>query len=127
MTPYAVTISDIPQTLLDVFKGLRKFVEELPDIPGEILTCHAVCTAIAFIHPHLECVDGTFGDFFNHSWLVDKNFPHVIMDMYPVAGGVPFIVCGSNSFLAWGKLYKQKVIIFSQEDRKRQTEKILAF
>lgn len=99
MTPYVVSRGDIPQKLFELFKIMRDTLERLPDLEGEILTCHAVCTAFSRLYNDISCVDGTFADFFDHSWLIHKDNPQVIMDMYPVAGASPQIVFTGASFL----------------------------
>ena len=71
MTPYAVTVNDIPRDLLTLFQKIRNDVEQLPDFEGEVITCHALCSALSKKYS-LTSVDGYFHDFFEHSWLVDE-------------------------------------------------------
>lgn len=126
MTPIVVTCGDIPQELLDLFKAMRKFIEELPDFEGEVLTCHALCAALAQLHPSLRPVDGSFGGMFEHSWLIDDRYPKALMDMYPVAGAVPYIISTSHSFLPWARLYVEKPSNYNKDVFNRQVQKILA-
>lgn len=125
MTPFAVSDNDIPKDLFEQFKQIRSFIEWLPDFEGELLTCHALCGALAQLHPTLQRIDGYFGGFFSHSWLIDYRYPKVIMDMYPVGGGVPYIVYADSSLLPWKKLYTVKKASYDQEACRRQIEKIL--
>ncbi len=124
MTPFAVKIGDIPKSLFLCFKEMRQKLETLPDFEDEEFTCHSVCAAFAKRYS-LQVIDGRFSDIFDHSWIVDQNYPKVLIDLYPVAGGSPLIVSASNTLLPWRKLYSPKNINYDQISFERQKRKLL--
>lgn len=126
MTPMSVTCGHIPEDVLTEFKEVRTFVETMPTIDDEVLTCHSVCKAIALLHPNFSYVEGSFGGVYNHSWLTVKEHPNIILDLYPVAGASPFIVYAGISLLPWFSLYKEKLIKHDKKTFYHQVQKILA-
>jgi hypothetical protein len=126
MTPMTVISGDIQQEILDQFKDMRDFVENLPDIEGEVLSCHAVCEALSQIYPDFSRVEGTCGGLYIHSWMISKKYKTVILDMYPVAGACPFIVYAGISLLPWFRLYEKKPVVYDRTEFERQVAKILA-
>lgn len=126
MTPYSIAQGYIPQEVFDQFKMMRDFVENLPDIEGEVITCHAICRVLAGKYPDFLEAEGTFGDIYTHSWLVCRMYPKIILDMYPVAGASSFIVWTGAFLLPWFRLYKKEPITYDQVVLERQVQKILA-
>jgi hypothetical protein len=127
MTPCTVSIGIIPKSLMDTFQVMRTAFENLPDFEGEVITCHAICTAFAERF-NLTCVDGWFGTGNGHSWIIDSEHPEVVIDMYPAGGAGSFIVrkVYRHFALPWNTLYIPKAIDVDEMERKRQVGKILA-
>lgn len=123
MTPEAVKEGYVPRELWSLFLNIREAFERLPDFQGEKLTCHAVCEAFA-TRFGVICVDGVFGRWFDHSWLIHQDHPKVVMDIYPVAGGAPIIVYTGLPLLPWGNLYVQKPITYDTSLKERQVRLI---
>jgi hypothetical protein len=126
MTPAAVLSDHIPQSIVDQFKVMRFFVENMTDIKGEVLTCHAMCEALVRLYTDFTHVEGTFGDLHDHSWITSNQNHGIVLDMYPVAGASPFIIYRGISLLPWFRLYLRKPIKYDKEEYVRQVEKILA-
>ena len=124
MTPYTVSTGDIPTELLSTFYKMRATFERLPDFEDELITCHAICSAFAQ-HFNLTCVDGYWGTGNEHSWIINPKYPKVIIDMYPIGGATPFIIF-KHWILPWDKLYIQKPLELSTQERERQVTKILS-
>lgn len=124
MIPYCVSSGDIPKQLVELFHTMRTAFENLPDFEGELITCHAVCTAFAE-HYNLTCIDGYFDIGGQHSWLIDPEYPNVILDIYPVAGASSFIIYKHWATI-WAKLYTPIVFDIDTEIRERQVKKILS-
>jgi hypothetical protein len=124
MTPYAVTSGHIPEDLVKLFKIIRRTFEELPDFEGELITCHAICSAFAERY-NLTCVDGYFGKGDEHSWLIDQKHPEVIMDIYPV-GGASSCIIYKHWLTGWANLYIKMTIDIDTTERERQVQKILS-
>lgn len=124
MTPYVVSSGYIPQSLMDMFITMRNAFEALPDFEGEIITCHALCTAFAKRYD-LTCIDGYFEKGNQHSWIIDPEYPKVIFDMYPVGGASSFIVY-MHWLLPWDKLYIACEIEYDKVEYERQVQKILS-
>jgi hypothetical protein len=125
MIPESVLSDHIPQHIVDQFKEMRTFVENLPTIKGEVLTCHAMCEALIHIYPDFVHVEGTFGGFYEHSWIAFNQNQNIVLDMYPVAGACPFIIYKGISLLPWFRLYEKKPIKYDVAEYRRQVEKIL--
>jgi hypothetical protein len=111
---------------VDQFKEMRFFVENMPDIKGEILTCHAMCEALVQMYPDFSHTEGTFGDLYDYSWITSNYNQGIVLDMYPVAGASPFIIYRGISLLPWHRLYLKKPITYDKVEYARQVEKILA-
>lgn len=116
MVPYAVTENDIPRWLYNDFLRMRAIVERLPQVSGTPISCHAVCWALVLTAPkgsRLQVRDGTAG-ICNHSWLVDKRVPTVILDMYPVAAS-PFIAYVDTLVTPLAGRYRERPLTYDGE------------
>lgn len=67
MTPDSVLSDHIPQDIINQFKKMRSFVENIPHIHGEVLTSHAMCEALTHIYTHFSHVEGMFDGMYDHS------------------------------------------------------------
>jgi hypothetical protein len=126
MIPISVLSDHIPQYIVNQFKEMRSFVENFPNIQGEIITSHAMCEALIHIYTEYSHIEGTFGELHDHSWIVCKENPNIVLDMYPIAGASPFIVYAGISRVPWFKLYEKKPIKYNVAEYRRYVEKILA-
>ena len=114
MTPHVVKRGDIPKEVLSLFRKMRNIIEELPDIEGQIISCHAICQALAELFP-VTYHEGKIG-MCDHSWLRSKTSPAVLMDMYPIAGAASFIVFTDSHVLPWPMLYEEQEIRYDKND-----------
>ena len=119
MTPYAVSTGDIPASVLDVFHSMRDVVETIPDLQGEDMTCHALCHALSNFFPVIY-QEGYCGNHMQHGWLIHRDAPGVVLDMYPIAGASSFIVLTSMRHLPMHAMYKPACIRYDQEKHERQ-------
>ncbi len=111
---YAVAEGHINLVDIEIFDKISKVLRYLPDLifdPKEQdwglcknqVTCHLICRALAR-HFEVSVHDGYFTPGCQHSWLTTKGGS--IIDVYPIAGAVPFIVA-SNGFSPWTRLYEE--------------------
>lgn len=124
MTPVAVSEGCIPYEVLQLFRRMRSAVEEVPDMPATLLTCHAVCQALAAKFGGVEVVEGKFAGS-EHSWLTPTGYPAIVMDMYPWAGASSFIVFTDCLLLPWQQLYVPCEIDFDRPDVMHQVTFLL--
>jgi hypothetical protein len=128
---YTVSRGFIAPADLEVFNQIAEVLRKMPDLmfdPQETgwdscknqFTCHLVCRALANCFDVSVC-DGYFTRGYQHSWLTTKSGLSII-DAYPVAGGIPFIVA-ANFPSPWSRLYiksdKFKVMFETLEFRGR--------
>lgn len=118
MTPHVVEIDEIPRDLYETFKTMRGIVESLPDIEGELISCHSLCKALTHFFP-VTYHEGDCG-ISNHGWLRSEKHPAVLMDMYPVAGASSLIVFTDSMVLPWEGVYREKDIHYDQNACERQ-------
>jgi hypothetical protein len=118
MTPHAVKREDIPGGVLKLFREMRNIVEEIPDIEGEMISCHSICQALAELF-HVTHHEGKLG-MCSHSWLRSKTNPAVLMDMYPIAGAASFIIFTDSHVLPWPTLYEEQKISYDKDTCQRQ-------
>ena len=112
MTPFAVQRGHIPKTVLKTFHAMVAMVRDMPDFDfgAKYLSCHALCQSLARYYP-VSYHEGRCGAV-DHGWLRSLTHPAVLMDMYPVGGGVPFILFTDNCFLPWQDLYQEVAISY---------------
>lgn len=122
MRAYAVRAGYIPAAQLSLFARLVETMDAMPDLdPAEDVSCHAVCRALAQLHPKAACVDGFFGGVGNeHSWL--NLGDGIIADMTPIAGAGPFLVDASHWAVPWHRLYVEQADLLDQPNRSRGRE-----
>jgi hypothetical protein len=98
---YAEERGLIPEEDLEMFGRILRLIQELPDIVfdpsapefegcGNQLSCHLLCRALVD-HFEVTAHDGYFLAGYHHSWLLTRDGQSLI-DVYPVAGVMPFIV-----------------------------------
>lgn len=126
---YVASKGYIPGTDLEIFGKIRSVLDTLPDIlfdPAEQgwgacknqFTCHLICRALTQYF-RVAVHDGYFLHSYQHSWLVPYSNSSII-DAYPVAGAVPFIVANDPA-APWSRLYKKS----SQLQQKFETDEFL--
>lgn len=105
MTPFAVLNKDVGPEHLKLLADVIDFVDALPD--DRVWTCHEVCAAAAARWPgELECATGHFAfRGAEHSWLVLRKAPDLVLDAYPWGGVAPFLVCTIGHLNPWRRLY----------------------
>ena len=115
MTPFAVQRGHIPKTVLKTFHAMVAMVRDMPDLDfgAKYLTCHALCQALARYYP-VSYHEGRCGAM-EHGWLRSLTHPAVLMDMYPVGGGVPFILFTDSGLLPWQDLYQEVPISYDKD------------
>jgi hypothetical protein len=110
MKPYAASLID--QETTDLFKKIEKIVQKLPEVKLEgfifgektIISCHMLCRALAHFYP-VNCKDGLFGGYMEHSWLSLK-LEKFIIDPYPIAClGGPILIDNRFINVPWRSLY----------------------
>lgn len=113
---YSLWMQDsIPLADMEMFRQISRVVRELPDHlfdpenRGRMkcvndYSCHLVCRGIEAHFKGVRVEDGYFHRYHQHSWLVSKSGRSII-DAYPVAGAVPFIV-SSERASPWSELYR---------------------
>ena len=113
---YVASRGGIDPADIEMFERIALVVRELPDVifdPRERgwdgcknqFSCHLICRALA-AHFDVSVRDGYFLKGYEHSWLVPTSGSGSIIDAYPVAGAVPFIV-STQGFSPWPELYVQ--------------------
>jgi hypothetical protein len=104
MVPYAVQVGDLRPEHLLALEVSRQVVARLPD--G--LTCHEVVARLAPDLPGWVPTRGWFGEPpAEHSWLVHRADPNVLLDPYPWAcGSGPLLVVMCNPLNPWRFLYR---------------------
>ena len=119
MRTYAVRAGCIPAAKLALFERLTMSMQAMPDLdPAEDVSCHAVCRALAHLHPEATCVDGFFGGVgHEHSWLDLGD--GIIADMTPIAGAGPFLVDASHWMVPWHRLYVERADMLDHPNRAR--------
>ena len=111
---YAASTGNIQSADMEMFAKIQSVLGAMPDMvfdPKERgwdactnqVSCHLVCRALAK-HFDASVHDGYFVTGYQHSWLVPESGSSII-DAYPVAGAVPFIV-SRDLASPWGRLYK---------------------
>lgn len=100
MLPLCMELKDITQDQIKVFYELRHIL-----IGITATDCHTVCAELSKKFPELQHYTGKFYDGWDHSWLVFRNDPDVIIDAYPWACAVPFIVT-TQAMSPWRFLYR---------------------
>jgi hypothetical protein len=101
----AVANGDITENQLSVFRSVLLQITQNRGLDG-IPSCHELCAFLANTYRMLEHRSGYFAQHgVEHSWLRFKGMPEVVIDAYPVAGAVPFIVTTEGSLNPWRKLY----------------------
>jgi hypothetical protein len=111
---YPFAMGYIPTADMDTFRLIRTVLERMPNIvfgesgPGlkgckNQASCHLVCRALAH-NFNVTAHDGYFASGYQHSWLRTPSGMSII-DAYPVAGAVPFIV-SADRYSPWPGLYK---------------------
>lgn len=118
MRTYAVRRGLIPRGKVALFARLRADFEAMPDLdPADVVSCHAVCRALAMRHP-VRFVDGCFMEVgSDHSW-IDMG-DGVVADMYPIGGVTPFMVDASHWMVPWNRLYIEKPDLLDHGNRDR--------
>lgn len=117
MKPYVLWMQDpVPLADMEMFKQISGVVRELPDYLFDLpnkrrgvcvndYSCHLICRGI---EAHFKGVYAEDGYFHNkhqrHSWLVSRSGRSII-DAYPVAAAVPFIVSNDRAS-PWAELYR---------------------
>lgn len=120
---YANGIHEITNLDMAIFRTVRRIVEGLPDLvfdpsdrglegPNQ-LTCHLVAHAIASLIAPVKKVDGFFSRSYQHSWLRTSTS---LIDVYPVAGGNPFIVA-AGPLSPWCKWYVESDLLSSMFEK----------
>lgn len=111
---YAAAEGNVPSGDIEMFNRMVQVIKQMPDLifdptqrswskSKNQITCHLLCRALA-AHYDVTVHDGHFYNHFQHSWLVPKSGACII-DVYPVAGVVPFIVA-ADPRSPWVMLYK---------------------
>jgi hypothetical protein len=106
MTPHAILVRDITPDDRRLLAEVRLIVDALPD--G--LSCHDVCREIEGRCPDLMAVRGYFGRVgAEHSWLVFRDKPKLLLDPYPWAcGSGPILVTLEGTLNPWRDLYVER-------------------
>jgi hypothetical protein len=103
MKPYCIQIKEIADfhlQYLEVVKGEMKNYDDK-------LTCHEVCEKLSKTFYSLVWIKGKF-NYFDHSWLIFRSDPKIILDAYPIAvGSGPILV--SSTALCWSVLYRENL------------------
>lgn len=112
---YAASKDKINPIDMEMFGKIQAVLNAMPDIVFEAedrgwracknqVSCHLICRALVKYFEATVC-DGYFVQGYQHSWLVPKSGSSII-DAYPVAGAVPFIVA-KDLASPWVRLYKR--------------------
>ncbi len=115
MTPLCVTNGDVTAAHLHYLEVARRLVVGMRDF----LSCHEVCAALALKFPEVwEHHRGKFNGVWDHSWLVFRESPGVILDPYPwaCASGPLLIVADGYYLNPWRKLYAGKPVNMSHDE-----------
>lgn len=118
MTPHTVKRGDIPKEVLELFRKMRTVVEEIPDIEGQMFSCHSICQALAKLFT-VTYHEGKIG-MCDHSWLRSETNPAVLMDMYPIAGAASFVIFTDSHILPWPELYVEQEINYDRDTCSKQ-------
>ncbi len=104
LIPYARQTGDISDHHLELFQLVVSLLDNL-DIKLDA-NCHDVCEVLARLIPELDHIWGWFfrkGQ--HHSWLSIRG-TRIVIDAYPIAGALPFIVTLEGSIAnPWNELY----------------------
>lgn len=105
MTPLCISLGEFTQEQIDTWKQVCKFVENL--IATEDVSCHAICFAVSNEFSQLVWYSGHFGGVNEHSWLMFRDDPYVIIDPYPIAIASGPILLTTNGSVAnpWYRIY----------------------
>ncbi len=133
MTPYVM--GDISKEEYELFLEIRVAVREMPDIDlgkdnhgrAVEISCHMITRALAEIFPNnFNVKDGHALKGWQHSWVVFKNNPHLIIDPYPIAMVEGPIMVFAMHCTPWGTFYKEgrKIHRFDQEPFLSHVKKI---
>lgn len=114
---YAVATGKISEQDFEMFSQISAVMKEMPNLefnPAERerydgcenqMSCHLICRALAE-HFEVSVRDGYFFAVgYEHSWLVTKSGLSII-DAYPVAGAMPFIVAARFPS-PWNRVYQE--------------------
>lgn len=105
MRTYAVREGLIAPAKIALYEAMRADVMRLPDLePAELVSCHALCRALAARHEGATCVDGYFmANGHEHSW-IDLG-DGIVADMYPIGSQGSLLVDASHWMVPWNRLY----------------------
>jgi hypothetical protein len=105
MIPLCIKEGDITQEDMDLWERVVAVVNGLKN--G--LTCHQVCEEVSQRILELQAIKGKFLRC-DHSWLVIRKRPWIIIDAYPWATGTgPFMVTSDGLFNPWRTAYKENI------------------
>ena len=114
-TPYCIQTGDIKQKHIDIWYSICDTMRTLQPPDNIVVNCHWVCMVLALkLFPSmLEWHKGRFAEVNEHSWLVIKDSPKVIIDPYPIAMASGPILLTTEGCIAnpWYRLYKGEAVI----------------
>lgn len=108
MTPHCIENGDIKNGDLAVLGWVKQFLRTLPSC----LDCHEVCRRIAKQVPReFEHWRGKFNGGWDHSWLVFRHDPFVLIDPYPWACASGPLLLTTQAMSPWRFLYDGKPVL----------------
>jgi hypothetical protein len=68
-----------------------------------------LCRGFSLANPTVEHARGYFGcpPGVEHSWLVFRDAPHIVLDVHPIGGALPFLVTTEGRMNPWCSLYRR--------------------
>ena len=107
MRSLSLLLGDITANHLCVWEDVCRYLRYVPDkVDGKPITCHQVCERVASqFAVELAHVKGKFYGY-DHSWLVFKDDPDVIIDAYPWASAGGPLLLTKTAASPWQYLYK---------------------
>lgn len=102
MVPLCIELNDILQYHLDAVDCVKTFMLNTKE---KNLSCHDICKMLTDKFPDFEHWRGRFAEF-DHSWLIFKSDPKIILDPYPWACGSGPLLITTNGMTPWNFLYK---------------------
>jgi hypothetical protein len=112
---YAPSKGKILPVDMETFTRVVAVIREMPNIVFDSnehgwgacknqVSCHLICHALA-AYFEVSVYDGYFATSHQHSWLIPLSRSSII-DVYPIAGAVPFIVAADRAS-PWVRLYRE--------------------